>query len=107
MQDKCPISTQHFFEYFKSVNDPQSVFFQPDEDILYFNERYLNGELQVMFDELNSPISVEEIKKACATLNNGKSAGPDKLLNEFFKYVVQNLLAISGKPNTIERVSRF
>jgi len=36
-------------DYLKSIYDPESVFFQPDEDILLFNERYLQGELQCMF----------------------------------------------------------
>ena len=40
------------------------MFYQPDEDILYFNERYVNGELQIMFDELNMPISSREIEVA-------------------------------------------
>ena len=45
------------------VNDPNSPFLQPDEDIRYFNDIYLNGELQVMFQELNIVISEQEIKK--------------------------------------------
>ena len=36
-----------------------------------------------MFDELNV-FSQEEISKAIHQLKNGKSAGPDKLINEFF-----------------------
>ncbi len=65
-------------------------FYQPDEDILYFNERYLNEEFQVMFDDLNVEISQDEIKKACTSLKNGKSAGPDYVLNEFLKHGVRN-----------------
>ena len=49
------------------------MIFQPDEDVLFFNE----GEMQIMFDELNIPFSCEEIVKACKKLNCGKSAGPD------------------------------
>ena len=40
------------------------VFFQPDEDILLFNERYLQGELQCMFKELNVSIQYDEVLKA-------------------------------------------
>ena len=54
--------------------------------MLYFNERYLDGEMQIMFDELNIPFSCDEIVKACKKLNCGKSAGPDLILNEFLKY---------------------
>ena len=58
-------------------------FFQPDEDIVYFNDRYLDGELNIMFNELEIPFSDLEVKKACANLNPGKSAGNDYMINEF------------------------
>ena len=65
-------------------------FFQPDDDIVYFNDRYVNGELSVMFAELNVKISKENIVKACKSLNNGKSSGPDNILNECLKYGIEN-----------------
>ena len=34
-----------FADYFKAINDPNDRFFQPDEDVLLFNERYLKGQL--------------------------------------------------------------
>jgi len=37
-----------------------------------------------MVAELNDDFSNEEIKKACSQLNNGRSGGPDLMLNEFF-----------------------
>ena len=37
-----------------------------------------------MFSELDVPISTAEISKAMNELSNGKSAGPDRLINEFF-----------------------
>ena len=43
-----------------------------------------------MFDDLNIEISQDEIKKACASLKNGKSAGPDYVLNEFLIHGVRN-----------------
>ena len=61
-------------------------FLQPDEDVLLFNERYLNGELNMMFQELNVPFTVDEIKSASRKLNNSKSSGPDNFINDFFKY---------------------
>lgn len=48
---KHPISAKQFAEYFKAINDPDGRFFQVDEDILFFNERYVKGEFQIMFDE--------------------------------------------------------
>ena len=83
---KPNISTQQFANYFKAINNPQSVFFQLDEAIRHFNERYLNGELQVMFNELDNEISYIEIHKACKELNNNRSGGADYIINEFLKY---------------------
>ena len=37
------LNVSHLEEYLKAVNNPNSVFFQPDEDAIDFNERYLNG----------------------------------------------------------------
>ena len=60
-------------------------FYQIDEDILFYNEQYVRGEFQIMFDELNREISKTELTSAIKQLRNGASAGPDLLLNEFFK----------------------
>ena len=46
------------------------------DDIIYFNERYLNGEMQVMFDELNVSLTVDEIQKAIGQLNLRKKLWP-------------------------------
>ena len=86
------VSANQFARYFKSINDPDSVFYQADEDILFFNERYVNGEIHVMFGELDVEISNTEILKAIKQLKNNKSCGPDLLLNEFFKYGADALL---------------
>ena len=51
-----------FSEYFPAVNAPNDRFYQADADVLDFNERYMRGEFQIMFGELNLPISMEEIK---------------------------------------------
>ena len=46
-----------------------------------------------MFEELNLPISFEEIKKGVSQLRNGASAGPDLFLNEFLKKGTNGLLS--------------
>ena len=58
---KHSISSKHFAEYFKAINDPEDRFFQTDDDVLFYNERYVRGELQIMFDELNRDISRDEL----------------------------------------------
>ena len=92
LNNKCSIDAKKFSEYFQSISDPNDRFYQPDEDILYFNERYMQGELQVMFEELNLPISLEEIKKGVRELRNGASAGPDLFSNEFLKKGTNRLI---------------
>ena len=82
---KQSISSKKFAEYFKAVNDPDDRFYQIDEDILFYNEQYVRGEFQIMFDELNREISKTELTSAIKQLRNDASAGPDLLLNDFFK----------------------
>ena len=68
---------KRFSEYFQAISDPNDRFYQPNEDILFLKE------LQIMFEELNLPISPEEIKDGVTQLRNGESPGPDLFLNEF------------------------
>ena len=84
-----PVSS--FKEYFKAVNNPEDPFFQVDEDIEHFNERFVRDEFQVMFHKLDSDVSLEEINKGIQRLKLSKSAGPDNYLtgpdnylNEYF-----------------------
>lgn len=86
------LSSQHFASYFKAINNPEGRFFQADDDILFFNERYLNGELDVMFHELDVEISLGEIRKGIQSLKCNKSSGPDLFLNEFLKYGINSLI---------------
>ena len=75
---------QKFRNYFKSINDPDTPYYQADEDILQFNNRFLNSEVQIMFSELDENISEQEIVSAIKNLHSDRSGGPDRLLNEFF-----------------------
>ena len=108
IKTKCSVDAKRFAEYFQAVNDPNDIFYQPDEDVLYFNERYAQGEIQVMFEELNLPISFEEIKKGVSQLRNGASAGPDLFLNEFLKKGTNGLLSyIHGLFNKLYEIGYF
>ncbi len=71
----CNISTDSFLRYFRAINDPESVFFQADDDIIQFNEIYLRTEIHIMFDELNVELSHDEIYKGISQLQNSKSGG--------------------------------
>ena len=73
-----------FERYFKAVNNPDSDFYVAVEDIILSNDHYIRDELDAMFEELNIPITQQEISKSIKQLKNNKTSGPDKLLNEFF-----------------------
>ncbi len=77
------ISADSFVAYFKAINNPTDHFFQPDEDIIHFNDTYFESEIKIMFNELNMEISEEEMLRSISQLSNGRSGGPDKFLNEF------------------------
>ena len=78
------IALSVFEKYFRAVNNPSDPFYTPDEDILYFNERYVNNEFVIMFEELNINFSHTDIMKSIKQLKTNKSGGPDMLINEFF-----------------------
>ena len=50
---------------------------QEENELAEFIDTYFNGDLEIMFAELNYDFSNEEIKKTCSQLNNGRSGGPD------------------------------
>jgi DNA-directed RNA polymerase subunit E'/Rpb7 len=45
---KSNISMSMFEKYFKAVNNPDDVYFSPDEDAIYFIERYENDEFKII-----------------------------------------------------------
>ena len=51
------IPLSRFKEYFKSVTPHRTHFYTPDEDVMNFNERYINEEFGIMFNELNVDFS--------------------------------------------------
>ena len=80
------LSANQFMEYFQAVNNPDDHFYQADEDILHFNDRFVNDERDIMFLELDLPISSEEIHNGIKQLKLGKSGGPDRFINDFLIY---------------------
>ena len=102
------LSADVFADYFKAINDPNDVFFQPDDDAILFNERYVNGEFQIMFEELNVNLTEAEILKAVNQLKLGKAGGPDNLVNEFFRYGIDVLMPYLHKLfNTVFDIGCF
>ena len=93
-QSDGSVSANTFAQYFKAINNPESVFYQADDDIIDFNEKYIKGEINIMFEELNVPISYLEVLNSIKQLRNNSSPGPDNILNELLK-------------NSSETVSRY
>ena len=83
---QCPVSLTVCERYSSSINNPEDPFFTPDEDVIYFIERYERNEMDIMVQELNTPFSLESILKAIGQLNTNKCAGPDMFLNELFMH---------------------
>ena len=81
--------------HFKSINNPEDPFFLPDDDILYVNERFLNSEIQLMFDELNDTIIMKKIMKAIRPLKMVVAVVQISFLNEFFIHGNGELLRVS------------
>ena len=84
------ISLDKLEAYFKAVNSPESRFFTPDEDVLYFFKTYINNEFSIMFEELNVPLTLDELLKAIKELKTNKAGGPDMLKMNFL-YMVKML----------------
>ena len=80
-QPSNDISIQEWFEHFKAVLETGDVYDDNNEENLHCN----NTEDSDDIDILNGPITREEVKYAIRKLKNGKSAGPDGLIGEFFK----------------------
>ena len=89
---KSNISLSTFERYFKATNTRDSAVYELDDDIFASNDMYIRGELDVMFEELNLPLSRNEISKAIKKLKNNKGAGLDKTMNEFFIHGANILL---------------
>ena len=80
------ISSNKFAEYFKAINNLDDIFFQLDEEFRFFQERFSDTKIQVMFSELDIGITRDEILKSIKQLKNEKSGGPGQLLNEFISH---------------------
>ena len=95
------VTLDTFQNYFMAINNPGDHFFNPDEDIIYFNDRYVKNEFQTMFSELDLVIEEAEIYNAINQLKSGRSSGPDGLLNESFipgkQYIVPVLCVLFNK----------
>ena len=91
------ITLNEYYDFFEKVSNPD-INTDMNEDVNNYIARFENQELNIMFSELNEPITVAEVVKAITKLNRGKSAGCDLLLN-LISYIVPifNVILNSGE----------
>ena len=80
----CPISTGEWYNHFMNLANPDGDFFVADADISHEVRLLIESDFIDLFQELNIPISSDEIVKAIKDLKNGKCGGDDLLINELF-----------------------
>ena len=95
--NESTITPQEFEAYFRRLSNPNDPFYVADDDVLNYNQLYEGDGLQIVFEELNSEIIIEELRLAIGQLKNGKSAGPDAILNEFIKFGSERVLTYIHK----------
>jgi hypothetical protein len=83
-RSKSNATNEQFYKFFESVSCPTDEFLKADDDVLDYVENVTEEELHVMFEELDSYITAEEIERSIKHLKHGKSAGLDKVINELF-----------------------
>ena len=81
------ISNTEFYDYFVKISNIvlENINIVA-HDFIEIVPLYEAGELDTLYDELNTFITVDEVTKAITQLKCGKSAGLDLLINEFYIY---------------------
>ena len=85
-QNQCSITVQQWYEHFFSVfNSTNATYSQDDEFYNFFQRNEQVRDVDAECSELDDEITVGEVKEALKNLKNNKAAGPDQLINEFYK----------------------
>ena len=77
---KCNARLKDLFEYFRSVNNNE------DNDDTLNNDNDTND----INEQLNIPITIDELEKAVKRLKNNKSNGVDDIVNEHIKMSINS-----------------
>ena len=83
-ENACSLTLNDFGKYFKTLGHPDDVVYIADDDVYEYLRSYNDGNVEVLYEELNYSITTEETINAIKGLKYGKSAGPDMLINEFY-----------------------
>ena len=83
--DRCPINEKEFYKIiFLRINAPEDDLFSADPDITERVQNIIIDDIPIVYDELNVPISLNEVSESMKQLKNSKAGAEDLLMNEFF-----------------------
>ena len=85
---KHTITLEQWFNHFKSVLENSDI--NNDNPQNNFDGEMINDLENI--DDLDKPISKDEILTAIRKLKNGKAAGPDGLIGEFYKFAATEII---------------
>ncbi|XP_053390478.1 uncharacterized protein LOC128553365 [Mercenaria mercenaria] len=78
------VSSEDLFEHFKSLSKQNIEDNDDFSDYLKIFDGISTGNNSCTFEELDVPITYEEVNKACKNLKRSKSPGLDNIINEYF-----------------------
>ena len=78
------MDTKEFYNHFLRINDPEVDFVSADPDITERVENIIIDDISIVFDELNVPISLNEVSESIKQLKDGKAGAEHLLVYEFF-----------------------
>ena len=82
--DVDTLTTENFYEHFVKLNE--NLADQEESEPTYLEERQEEfGNINLDNSSLNSPFTIEELRKGIKALKNGKASGHDKIVNEMLK----------------------
>ena len=90
IDQSCDVDMNTFFEHFKNLASDLS--FEEDEECIEVLQSFDSSQVNnTCFEELDSPITINEIRKACKKLKTNKSCSIDNILYEYFIHCIDVL----------------
>ena len=80
------VNPEDFFQFFKDLNNVKYTARDSKQSNLIKEQISKMLDKDISVDTLDKQITVEETSYVLKNLKNGKSSGPDTILNEFLKY---------------------
>ena len=94
-QNKTEIDLDETATYFECLYKPKKLSEEDKKVIKHLNTKLQNG---VEIEELDNPISSDEILLALKSSKNGKSSGPDRIINEMIQDCPRTMAQLLRNP---------